>query len=421
VTLRYRVLSLLVVLSVITYLDRVAIGIAGPRMQQDLGITPQHWGWVLGVFAISYGVLEIPAGALGDRYGPRAVLTRIVVWWSAFTALTGIVSNFKLLLATRFLFGAGEAGAYPNMAGTVGRWFPPAERARAQGLIWAASRLGGALAPWLVVLIMSTLGWRTAFWIFGATGLVWAAIWSVWYRDPVPGDLVATGDPPEAGESAVHQGGTPWGQLFRAPQLWLLMAMYWCYVWGSMFYLTWLPTYLIRGRGLSETQMATFAALPFLLGAAGNLAGGELSDRLTRRYGPRLGRRVVGSASLAASAALILTTALIQTKLVALICLSLGLGVMDCMLPSAWALCLDLGKAHAGAVTGAMNSAGQFGGFVCSVLFGYLVQASGSYDAPLYVIAFMVLSSAALFTRLDPTRPLVPAPAVVTPREATCV
>jgi nitrate/nitrite transporter NarK len=199
------------------------------------------------------------------------------------------------------------------------------------------------------------------------------------------------------------------------------MAMYWCYVWGSMFYLTWLPTYLIKGRGLSEKEMATYAALPFLLGVAGNLAGGELSDRLTRRYGPRLGRRVVGSASLAASAALILTTALVPNKLVAVILLSLGLGVMDCMLPSAWALCLDLGQTHAGAVTGAMNSAGQFGGFACSVLFGYLVQVTGSYDAPLFVIAAMVLASAALFTRLDPTRPLLPVAAVVTSKEATCV
>jgi nitrate/nitrite transporter NarK len=198
------------------------------------------------------------------------------------------------------------------------------------------------------------------------------------------------------------------------------MAMYWCYVWGSMFYLTWLPTYLIKGRGLTEAEMGTYTALPFFLGAAGNLAGGELSDRLTRRYGPGLGRRLVGSASLAASAALILATALIPGKVPAVILLSLGLGVMDCMLPSAWAVCLDLGKEHAGAVTGAMNSAGQFGGFVCSVLFGYLARATGSYDAPLFVIAALVLLSAALFSRLDPTRPLIAAADVPVAREATC-
>ncbi|MBX6313511.1 MAG: MFS transporter, partial [Isosphaeraceae bacterium] len=229
------VLTLLVALSVITYLDRVCIAIAGPRMQAELGLSPERWGWVLGVFAIAYGLFEIPAGALGDRFGQRAVLTRIVLGWSAFTALTGCVSTYGTLLVTRLLFGVGEAGAYPNMAGSIGRWFPPDGRARAQGAIWAASRLGGALAPWLVVPIMAALGWRAAFWIFGAAGLAWAAAWTAWYRDPPAGKADWRPELVEAEMSTAH-AGTPWGRLFRAPQLWLLMGMYWCYVWGSMFY-----------------------------------------------------------------------------------------------------------------------------------------------------------------------------------------
>jgi MFS family permease len=409
-TARPIVLVLLVTLSVITYLDRVCIAIAGPRMQAELGITPERWGWVLGVFAVAYGVFEIPAGALGDRYGQRRVLTRIVVWWSAFTALTGMVSDYAVLVVTRLLFGAGEAGAYPNMAGVVGRWFSPEQRAGAQGLIWGASRFGAALAPWLVVPIMAVLGWRAAFWAFGATGIAWALIWTAWYRDPPP-------DRASGVQSTA--GGVPWGRLFRAPQLWLLMAMYWCYVWGSMFYLTWLPTYLMRGRGLTEAEIGKYAALPFLLGAAGNVVGGGLSDRLERRYGCGRGRRLVGSVSLAGSAALILATALTPGKLAAVVFLSLGLGVMDCMLPAAWAHCVDVGKEHAGAVSGAMNSAGQLGGFACSVLFGYMSGARG-YDAPLFVIATMVLLSALLFLGLDPTRPLIPLHDVVAAREATC-
>ena len=180
---RQTVLCLLVALSMITYLDRVCIAIAGPRMQADLGISPEHWGWVLGAFVFTYGIFEIPSGALGDRIGQRKVLTRIVVWWSAFTCLTGAVSSYPALLAVRLLFGAGEAGAFPNMSGSIARWFAPTEQARAQGAVWAASRAGGVLAPWLVVPIMASLGWRAAFLIFGALGLVWAAIWSAWYRD----------------------------------------------------------------------------------------------------------------------------------------------------------------------------------------------------------------------------------------------
>ncbi|HEX3447914.1 MAG TPA: MFS transporter [Isosphaeraceae bacterium] len=397
---RHVVLSLLVALSMITYLDRVCIAIAGPRMQEELGISPEHWGWVLGAFVFAYGVFEIPSGALGDRIGQRKVLTRIVVWWSVFTSLTGTVSSYLALLAVRLLFGAGEAGAYPNMSGSIARWFPPTEQARAQGAVWAASRAGGVLAPWLVVPIMASLGWRAAFWIFCALGLIWAAIWSAWYRDD-PG-------PASNGHTSVG-AGVPWGRLCRAPQLWLLMAMYWCYVWGSMFYLTWFPTYLMYGRGLSEQEVGIYAASPFVLGVLGNLAGGHLSDRMARRYGLGPGRRLVGTVSLTIAAALILVSALTPGKAASIVFLSLGFGAMDCMLPSAWAICLELGNEHSGAVTGAMNSAGQAGGLACSVLFGYLVRASGSYDTPLFVIAAMVLASALLFAWIDPTRPLIPA------------
>jgi MFS transporter, ACS family, glucarate transporter len=413
---RHVVLGLLVALSMITYLDRVCIAIAGPRMQEDLGIAPEHWGWVLGAFVFSYGVFEIPSGALGDRFGQRKVLMRIVVWWSAFTCLTGTVSGYLALVAVRLLFGAGEAGAFPNMSGSIARWFPPTEQARAQGAVWAASRAGGVLAPWLVVPIMASLGWRAAFWIFGASGLVWAAIWSAWYRDN-PGPVSSE----HTSVTTAARPGVPWGPLFRSPQLWLLMAMYWCYVWGSMFYLTWFPTYLMKGRGLSEEEVGIYAASPFVLGVMGNLAGGHLSDRLARRFGLGPGRRLVGTTGLAVAAILILVSALTPGKAAAIVLLSLGFGAMDCMLPSAWAICLDLGKEHSGAVTGAMNSAGQAGGFACSVLFGYLVRASGSYDAPLFVIAAMVLLSALLFARIDPTRPLIPAaPGCLIVGEPTC-
>jgi ACS family glucarate transporter-like MFS transporter len=408
---RYRVLALLVLLSVITYMDRVCIAVAGPRMQDELGITPERWGWVLGAFVLAYGLFEIPSGALGDRVGQRQVLTRIVVWWSAFTACTGLATNYFVLVATRFVFGAGEAGAYPNASGSIGRWFPPGERARAQGAVWAASRVGGALTPVLVVPLMAALGWRASFYLFGAAGLVWATVWYAWYRDhPARHTAVTQWELAEIGahDLRVHSLSLPWGQLVRSRQLWLIMAMYWCYVWGSMFYLTWFPEYLLKGRGLREEEMAIFAALPFLLGATGNLVGGFLSDRLSRKYGLRTGRRLLGSVCLAVSALLLLATALTTGKASGVVLLALGFGVMDCMLPAAWALCLDVGEGYAGVVTAAMNSAGQAGGFVCAVLFGYLVGQFGNYNTPLFVIAAMVLLSAFLFWQIDPTRPLVP-------------
>lgn len=406
---RHVVLTLLGLLSVITYLDRICIGVAGPRIQDELGLSPEQWGWVLSAFIVAYGVFEIPSGAMGDRIGHRRVLVRIVLWWSVFTSLTGAAWNLASLLVTRFLFGAGEAGAYPNMAGSVGRWFPATERARAQGIIWGASRIGGALSPWIVVPLMVAIGWRGTFVAFGVLGIAWAAVWFAWYRDcpaTQPGitraELAEIGGAPSPDRTAV-----PWGRLFRSRQLWLIMTMYWCYVWGSMFYLTWFPTYLVKGRGMTEAEMGLYAALPFLLGATGNIVGGMLCDRLSRRFGLSRGRRLVGAGALAISALFLVGVASTTGKLTGVVLLSLGFGVMDCMLPAAWATCVDLGGRYSGAVSGAMNTAGQAGGFCCTLLFGYLVGAFGNYDVPIFIIAAMVMVSALLFWQLDPGKPLV--------------
>nr|MBA2356219.1 MFS transporter [Acidobacteriota bacterium] len=226
---RYRVLAMLFVLSMITYLDRVCIAVAGPEIQRDLGLSASQWGWVLGIFALSYALFEIPSGALGDRIGPRKVLMRIVLWWSAFTAATGLVSNYYVLLFTRFAFGAGEAGAYPNSSTSISAWFPVAERGRAHGAVWMGSRIGGAMTPLLVVPIVAVYGWRAAFYIFGAVGLFWAVAWYAWYRDrpaDKPGvsadELSVIGTPVM---TAVHTG-LPWRAVLRSPNLWKIMVMY---------------------------------------------------------------------------------------------------------------------------------------------------------------------------------------------------
>ncbi len=393
---RYVLLGLLVLLSVITFLDRLCIAIAGPRIQEDLGLTPEQWGWVLGAFIVAYGVFEIPTGALGDRYGRRGVLARIVLWWSSFTMLTGMATSFLPLVAIRFLFGAGEAGAYPNMAGVVSQSLPN-ERAVAQGFIWGASRAGGALAPLLVVPIQAAFGWRASFFVFGAVGLIWCVAWRRWYHEDPPQTTLATG-----------RASTPWGLLFGSSQVRTIMLMYCCYAWGSWFYFSWLHTWLVKGRGFSEAEMGIFSALPFLLGAAGNLAGGFVSDAAVHRFGLRYGRVAVGSTCLSIGSCLLVATALTRDRGTAVVLLSVGFGVLDLMLPTAWAVCLDISGPHAGAVSGAMNTAGQLGGFMCTVLFGYIVGRYNDYDLPLFVIAGMVAFSAFLFTRIDASRPLFP-------------
>ncbi len=404
---RYFILLLLTLLSVITYLDRLCIAVAGPSMQEDLELSPQQWGWVMGAFALTYALFEIPSGAWGDSFGRRNVISRIVIWWSFFTAATGFVGRFHTLVAVRALFGMGEAGAYPNISGCIARWFPVTERARAQGVVWGASRVGGAIAPLFVVPLIARFGWREAFWVFGFVGLVWAVGWRRWYHDDpqkYPGITVAElGEISIGGASQGHRH-IPWKRIFGNSQVWRLMAMYWCYVWGSMFYLTWFPTYLVKGRGFSQREMAVFASLPFIMGAMGNLAGGVLSDKLAQKYSIKTSRRLVGSVCLALSAVCLLLTAATTGKVTGIVFLALGFGIMDCMLPSAWALCLDIGKDYAGAVSGAMNSAGNLGGTVCAIVFGYLVTASGQYNLPIVVIGIMVMLSACLFQCIDPNK-----------------
>jgi MFS family permease len=405
---RHGVLGFLISLSVITFLDRLAIAVAGPRIQDELHIPPEKWGWVLGAFALAYGLFEIPSGASGDRLGQRRVLTRIVVWWSVFTAATATAMGFVQLIVTQFLFGAGEAGAYPNASGVIALWFPKPERARAQGAVWAASRVGGALSPLLVIPLLHAVGWRGMFCVFSGLGLLWAVLWRAWFHDrPADQPGIGAAELEEIGATSprAHTSGM-WSGLFRSRQTWLLMAMYWCYVWGSWFYFSWFPTFLIRGAGFTEKQMGLLSALPFLLGCCGNLAGGMLSDRLARRYGLKVARCGQASVSLAVSSILILGLAFAKDKALVIILAAAGFGVLDLMLPAAWSLCLDLGRAHAGLLTGTMNSAGLAGGFVCTVLFGYLVRATGGYRVPLSLVAAMVMLSAILFALIDPYRPV---------------
>lgn len=407
---RHRVLGMLFLLSILTYLDRVCISVAGPRMQKDLGITPEMWGWVVGVFTLSYALFEIPTGAMGDRIGPRKVITRIVVWWSTFTSLTGAVSNFKFLLLVRFLFGAGEAGAYPNSSATISRWFPVVERARAHGVVWMASRVGGALSPILVVPIQMAFGWRVSFWVFGAAGIFWALWWYFWFRDNpsekkgvTPKEIAEIGNPPRG----PHQS-LPWRIALRSRNLWTIMIMYHTYCWGSYFFLSWLHTYLQKGRGFSEQEMGLYSTLPFLCGACGNLFGGWLSDRLVKRFGVKWGRRIVGCAGLGASGCLLIATGLTPNRIAAVVFLALGYGAQDCFLPVAWSVCLDVGRKYAGAVTGSMNMAGQFGSFLSSVAFGYMVKYFGNYNTPLIPMGGALLLSAYLFYRIDAERQIVP-------------
>jgi MFS transporter, ACS family, glucarate transporter len=402
------VLTLLSLLFVITYLDRVCISVAGPRMQADLHIGALGWGWVTGVFAFAYAVFEIPSGAIGDRIGSRRVLTRIVLWWSAFTTLTGAVTGYYPLLATRFLFGMGEAGAFPNAAVAVARWFPVPERGRAFGIVLTASQLGGAFAPLLVVPIQAHYGWRASFYVFGILGVAWSILWYWWFRDSPreqPGVSQVELDE-TSGLIPKAEHSLPWSIALRSGNLWAVMSVAACYVYAYFFFQSWFHTYLVKGRGYSESELL-LSTLPFLVGACANCGGGIASNALVRRLGLKWGRRSIGLAGLGVATLSTVAVLVTQHRLLALIFLSLIYGGITFQQPAVFAVCLDIGGKYAGAVTGAMNTAAQVGSLLSSVLFGYLVNRYGNYDAPFIPMAILLFVSTLLWLKIDPTRELI--------------
>ena len=406
---RNRVLGFLFLLSSITFLDRVCISVAGPRMQAELGMTPQMWGWVMGVFTLSYSLFEIPSGALGDRFGPRKTLSRIVIWWSAFTTVTGLVGGFRSLLVVRFLFGVGEAGAYPNSSAVIARWFPVAERGRAHGIVWMAGLLGAGLTPMLVVPIQARYGWRTSFLCFGGLGVLWAAAWYRWFRDnPAEQRGISAAELAEIDSRPVRSHvPLPWRAVLRTRNFWMIVVSYYCYCCGSNFYITWLHTYLQRGRNMSEYEMGVASTFPFLLGAGTNLLGGWLGDVLVKRHGLRTGRRTVGTAGLALGGVFLLAAAATSSNRWAIVFLTLAYCGMVSMLASAWAICLDVGRQWAGSLTGAMNTGGQVGSLMSTVAYGYMVSYFGSYHTPLIPLAIALMIGAWFFYRIDPCQQIV--------------
>jgi predicted MFS family arabinose efflux permease len=318
------------------------------------------------------------------------------------------------MVTARFCFGIGAAGAYPNAAGVITRWFPRREHARAQGFVWAASRLGGALAPLLLVPLGEVWGWRAIFWMMGGVGIVWSVLWWTWFRT-LPED--AAGISPRELHEIVSErvlptghAKVPWSALLRLPQLWLIVAAYFCYGWGSWFFFGWFATWMVRGAGFTVEQMGIFASFPFAMAMCGNLVGGIVSQRLVMRIGAVRAYRWVTAVCLIAGASLLLAMSMVRRHDAIVVISTLAFGIMDLMLPSAWAMCMRLGGAFGGTATAVMNTAGNLGGWFSALLFGYVVKATGDYNLPLQWVAVMVFIAALLFSRVDSSHGLSSAP-----------
>jgi ACS family glucarate transporter-like MFS transporter len=448
---RLEVLALACSLSMITYLDRVCFGAAGTLIASELGLPSE--GSLKGAytaFAISYGLFEIPSGWWGDVRGPRRVLLRIVLWWSVFTVLTGLVGmqvagvtlgGLTTLCVVRFLFGAGEAGAYPNIARALRNWFPAHERGAAQGWVWMAGRLMGGLTPFIWMLLVhgaegkpGLVHWRAAFWIFGLVGVVWCVIFALRFRDRPedhPGVNAAERAHIAAGAGASESHShVPWRGLLLNPRLWCLYLMYFCATYGWYFNVTYLAGCLESRYGVARDNVlgSLYKGGPLWLGAVGCLLGGYLTDRMLRRGMPRRwSRRLPGIVGHFACAGCCLGAAYAPTALSFFILISLAAFCNDLMMGSAWATCQDIGGKHTAVLAGCMNMSGAAGAaaagwFSGSILEHYLrVQANladvtvlelptslkhaalvDGYTVNLLVFAAVYLLAACLWFGVDP-------------------
>lgn len=447
---RFIVLGFACALSMITYIDRACFGVVSPYVRQEFELNKTQEAILFAAFLLAYSLFEVPSGWMGDRFGARNTLVRIVAGWSIFTALTGMIypsywgalTAFWLLVTVRFCFGAGEAGAYPNLAKATHLWFPFRERGMAQGAVWMASRLAGGLTPLMVTSLFiegdpvpgiyqdeetRTVYWRHVFWLFGAIGLVWCIFFWWWFRDrpeqkasvnAAERELIRDG---EILYAESHRG-VPWGHLFRQPNLWVLCALYFCLAFSWYFNMTWLPGFLMDRFGISQqtigARFGLLAGAPMLCGCVGCLIGGLLSDYLIRKTGSRKwGRRMLGVVgySLAAFSYFASIYAANAWSFVLAICLVIFWA--DLAQASAWASCLDIGRHYSGIVAGCMNTIGNLGGFTAMMLTGYVldnlattweVQAIPPWNLNFIIYGVVFLLGALLWLVFDATQPVVP-------------
>ncbi len=409
---RHVVTAFAVSLAVITYVDRVAIAVAAPFITADLGLTRTQMAWALAAFGWAYALFEIPGGWLGDRIGSRRVLMRIVVWWSLFTAATGWAWGAASLIVIRMLFGAGEAGAFPNLTRILTVWLPVKEREKAQARLWLATRISGAFTPVLIALLIAAIGWRRTFEVCGILGVVWAVLFYRWYRDS-PAEHPAVNEAelamlPPAKDTAIAHGGVPWGVIFSTRAVWLLSIQYMCLAYGWWFYINWLPSYLRESRGTTMTMGALLAGLPLLLGGVGCLLSAAVIPRLAERLrSVAQARRIVAIVGFVGASICILVFTGIEDPRRAMIVLGFAGFFNDFVMPAAWAGTMDIGGRYAGTVSGAMNMMGSIAGASSVLVVGYLLAwTGGNWTLTFYISSAIYLLGAVCWLFLDSHTPV---------------
>jgi MFS family permease len=407
---RYGVIAFMVTLAMVTYLDRACIGAMAPRISAEFDLDAGQLSWVFFSFILAYALFEIPTARWADRRGARNVLARIVSWWSVFTLLTAAAWSYPVLLITRFLFGIGEAGAFPCMARVMSRWIPLRERGTAKGIFFAGAYSSGAVTTFAVSALLPHFTWRQILVAFGGVGFVWVGAWYAWFRDEptehpavneAERELIVADRPPEA---APPRGFASWANLLRQRNVRLLCLLYMPNCATFYFCITWLPTYLEKQHGFKNTELGLVAALPLLLSVLTQFAGGLISDLLRKPYGLSVARRAPGFVGYALAAAFVLLASFATAPIQAAVFIALA--AASCMLTTApaWSTCVDIGRENSATVAATMNTAGQIAAILLQPVVGYSVKWFGNWNVPFWLLAALFVMGATCWLFVEPQR-----------------
>ena len=416
--IRYVLVAWLMILSAVAYLDRTNTSVAGIQIGREFGISNTQLGWVFSAFLIGYAAFQVPAGLLAHRFGPRLLLTFAVLWWGVFTSLTALVpahifGAVAVFIFVRFALGAGEATMYPAATQFVERWFPPAERGKANGIIFGGVGLGSGITPPLVTAIVLHFGWRASFWFSALVGILAGLLWFFTSRDtpeahPWVNDaeraLIAAGREPELAASR-KRSRIPWLRILGSKEIAALTISYFAFGYVAWIFFGWFYIYMAEARGVNLQSSALYATLPFVGMTIGCLLGGVASDMLARICGLRVGRCIMPAAAMAATALLLLAGSRATDTHAAGLVLACGAGMLYVAQSCFWAISADFAGSYAGLVSGIMNMGAQIGGAVTASLTPFIAARFG-WMAAFSIAAALALIGAACWLAVNPNRRL---------------
>ena len=416
-SVRWYIMSLVVATSVLTYLDRLNLSIAGKYIQDEFAIPVRTMGWIFSAFLLGYALFQIPGGYAADRFGPRRLFVVVITSWSVLTAATAIAPRLPLVhwfglawsfAIVRFLIGIGEAPSSPGYATVVAAWMGDGHRGVGSSFSMLGIGLGGAFTPIFIASVMQHWGWRASFYISGALGLLIAMAWYYFATDqpeshpsvnPAELELIRRGGKaPRA-----HREDTPWGKMLSNRSVIALVLGYFCQGFPIYFYHTWFFIYLVRVRGFSLIQGGFWAACPYLAIAILSPSGGWFSDFAVRRMGRRLGRKTAVWLGMSGSAVLLWSGGQTPNKFAAIAMLAVAAGLNMFAAATFWAACIDLSQKHSGSLSGLMNTLGNLGGWLSPIVTAYVATRFG-WSRALALAALVTLGSGFCWLFVDAGR-----------------